>query len=330
MYRDAHEHGTRLVEFAKNRMDEEFLDRLNSALAELRFPPAPGVHLAHRLPVVYIVGVPRSGTTLLSQLLSRYLQVGYINNLIARFWRRPSVGIRLTRILIGSEGRRLIECNSRYGVTEGVVGPHEFGYFWRYWLKLDSAQSHHLSSEELARLDRDGLRSALRQEILCEFGQPVVFKNVICGFHARYLSDLHPRSLFVHVRRNPFDAAASILNSRLARYGSYSTWWSLKPSTYPSLRDLTDPAEQVARQVTDCLAEFDAELRQPGVHSVQVNFADVCQRPEEVLKRICAELLVMGAEVHQTEEPMPRFLPPDSRRLDPSLERRLRQFLSDA
>ena len=49
---------------------------------------------------IHIIGAPRSGTTLLSQLLLSYTQVGYINNLIAAFWNAPLYGIHLSKKLL--------------------------------------------------------------------------------------------------------------------------------------------------------------------------------------------------------------------------------------
>ena len=136
---DPHESGKRLPRFAKQDRDELFRDELNQAFRHIPFTTAPASLSVEQLPILYIVGVPRSGTTLLSQLVSRYCPVGYINNLIARCWLRPSVGIALSRCLFGDRAREGITFHSSYGATQEVVGPHEFGYFWRHWLPLDQA-----------------------------------------------------------------------------------------------------------------------------------------------------------------------------------------------
>ena len=46
-------------------------------------------HYSQNYPIIFIVGVPRSGTTLLSQLLIEHLDIGYINNHIAKYWMAP-------------------------------------------------------------------------------------------------------------------------------------------------------------------------------------------------------------------------------------------------
>lgn len=325
MLRDPHEQGERLGQFRKDVVQERFFEALNAALAAAPLPRRSGDMDARRLPIIYVVGVPRSGTTLLSQLLSRYLPVGYINNLAARFWRRPSVGIRLSEAVLGPDARKSIDFESSFGTTGGIAGPHEFGYFWRHWLNLDAASSHHLSVAELEHVDGEGLRQALEGEILSEFARPLVLKNVVCGFHAAFLSSIHPASLFVRVRRNGYDTAASILRARRARYGSYGNWWSSKPAAYGTLAAIKDPVRQVAGQVAACAAEFDVELSRPGVHALPVEFEDVWRRPRQVVESVCAALGRFGERLDPLPDAMPALAAPAAEPLPAEMAQELRE-----
>jgi len=87
--------------YAKEPSDEEFLRRLNEDLAERE--QALYADVGVERPVVFVVGLPRSGTTLLSQLLAYCLDAGYVTNVAARFWLAPVHGIRLSRLLAGDE-----------------------------------------------------------------------------------------------------------------------------------------------------------------------------------------------------------------------------------
>ena len=277
----------------KDPATEELLARLNDRLADAELPGPEPDPAGRELPLVYVVGVPRSGNTVLAQLLCRHLPLGYIDNLSARFWRRPSVGITLSRAVVGPWGSREIELESRYGVTSGAPGPHEFGYFWRHWLRLDQARTHHLSHDEQEALDHGGLKRALELEILQSAGTPVLLRNPICGFHARLLSKLHPLSLFVWIRRSPIDVARSILRCRMELYGSYTAWWSLKPSTWP-FSDVDGAAAEVARQVLDCQRELAEELSD-GANTLQVEYEALLQDPPAVLELVRDQLESMGA-----------------------------------
>ncbi len=279
---DPHDLEARLPEFAKDDGVERVLAAMNEALAEADLPRADALH-AEALPVVFVVGAPRSGTTLVHQLIARHLALSYIDNIVARFWTRPSVGIALSRSALGA--KRTFTLHSRHGVTEEAAGAHEFGYFWRRWLPVDESPTHHLTPALQARVDTVGLRRALREEILAPFGTGVVFKNVICGFHARLLTQVHRRSLFVHVTRDDAAVARSILASRFERYGRYDVWWSLKPSTYPLHGS---PVEQVVQQARDCRSEIAAELAHENVHSLELDYGELCADPAASLRAIAA------------------------------------------
>lgn len=327
MQPDPHECAERAAPFRKAIGEEAYFAALNAVLATAELPD--GRVAASDLPIVYIVGVPRSGTTLLSQLASRFLPLGYIDNVVARFWLRPSVGIRLSRAILGPDARAGIRLDSTHGTTEGPAGPHEFGYFWRHWLRLDRAITHKLAPNELAAVDVPGLQRVLEHEILAAFAGPVVFKNVICGLQARLLTRCHPRSLFVAIERDPLAAAASILAARQRRYGNPAVWWSLKPSSYPEIAALPDPVDQVARQVLDIRRELRAELSGPGVQALHLDYAKLCADPAAALRRIGATLDVLGwGRIDPVDAQIPSLTPSRQAQADGATLERLRSALA--
>lgn len=328
MSHDPHDPVPRLPAYAKNADDEAFLEALNEALERAPLPRVAPPIAAEVLPVLYIVGLPRSGTTLASQLVCRGLEVGYINNLIARFWRRPSVGIRMSKIVLAEELRSQIEFTSRHGVTHGLAGPHEFGYFWRKWLDLDRIETHSPPVMHLTTLDGKGFKRTLEREIVEPFALPVVFKNPICAFYASFLTSMHPRSAFIWIRRNPYAVAASILKCRHERLGSYNHWWSLKPATYPVISQLADPAEQVARQVADCTKEMASALGSGRLLCRTFDYEDICRRPAAFVQSVADLLAHMGTKaalLTQEHQPFSAMAPAA---LPEELSERLRKLVA--
>ncbi len=289
---DPHEIGERREEFKKNEENECFFEQLNLYLESFKAKKIESaVNDISQLPIIYIVGVPRSGTTLLSQLICKYLNVSYIDNIAAKFWMNPVVGMNLSESLKNKEENKLT-LNSIHGVTRDVFGPHEFGYFWRHWFLLDDAMSHKLSSVELNRLDINGFRKRL-YEILAVKNLPMVFKNVICGFQAEWLTSAHQNSIFLYMKRDIGEVCSSILKARYDRYGDYSNWWSLMPPTVDEILRINDPVEQVVRQVTDCSIEFEKELIKPYINFLEIEYNELCNSPSVVLNRIIGEISMM-------------------------------------
>lgn len=301
MFDDPHETARRLDLFKKDENLEEYFFRLNEHLegfdqGEVSSGPA--------YPLIYIVGLPRSGTTLLSQLISRYLPVGYINNVIARFWRNPVVGIRLAQALLGSEARKMIELASTHGVTTGPWGPHEFGYFWRYWLRLDASPTHKLSKKHLDGLDHTGLADTL-DRVVAAFQRPVVIKNIICGLQAEYLTKIRQNSIFVLIERNPESVAKSLLRVRKQRYGDQSVWWSLKPSTFLSIQKLTSGKAQIERQIVDGCSDFHVELSKPEVSCIRMTYEELCCDPTKCIQMVADASSALGYPLSLLDKPTP-------------------------
>lgn len=301
MLTDPHDAAERLDAFQKNKMLEHYFVELNYHLQGFDADLDP---TGSTFPIIYVVGLPRSGTTLLSQLISRYLPVGYINNLIARFWLNPVVGIRLSQAVIGPDIRQRIELSSTHGVTADPWGPHEFGYFWRHWLQLDESPTHKLPANILSRIDRQGLRLVL-DRMAGAFGAPIVFKNIICGLQAELLSELRPNSLFVLIERDPKAVAASLLRSRTERYGDASVWWSLKPSTYAEICSIESPEGQIERQIVDGARDFHQELAKSGVKSIRLTYEGLCSDPVKCLQTVGNAMASLGCPMSLLGFPPP-------------------------
>ncbi len=109
-------------EYKKDPAEEAFLERLNNILAP--YQEEDYQDLEEIYPTLHIIGAPRSGTTLMSQLISSHLNIGYINNLIAAFWQAPVYGIRLSKKLIPPGVSSSFR--SSFGRTTYIHEPHEF------------------------------------------------------------------------------------------------------------------------------------------------------------------------------------------------------------
>lgn len=196
-------------------------------------------------PIIFIVGAPRSGTTLLSQLLIARYRIGYVSNLVARFWKAPYLGLLLMQN-IREAGRSLdVDVSSDHGFTTGYEGPHEFGYFWRRW--FDYQDSHWLSDEQIAAIDAKALsqETAAMQSV---DGSPFLFKNLVCSFQVKFLARTLPSAVFVHCQREPIFVAQSLLKCRERHCNDLEEWFSVKPRAYPELRNRPYP-DQIAGQI---------------------------------------------------------------------------------
>ena len=286
---------SRVDKFRKDEADEDFLERLNDylALREKEFVRSEGPDY----PNLFIFGLPRSGTTLLAQLLFHCLDVGYINNLIARFWKAPLQGIRLSKLLL--KGHRHTSFESQYGVTPGLTDSHEFGYFWTRWL----GDGLHLKTYDRVRWQE--LRYWLRQ-IALTFDRPVLYKNVLVGMQLKGMFEICADSLFIRVVRDPVDNALSILKGREERFGDRNHWWSIRPPGYEKWLDLSY-YDQIALQVTEINKLHDAGIAENNIPVITVNYSELCGNPWKILSLFEKRLKSAGFPVKRLNPPPQTF-----------------------
>jgi hypothetical protein len=266
-------------EFAKDKEFESYLSLLNGGLYEIE--KSLYKNLEEEYPTIHIIGPARSGTTLLTQIISTYLQVGYINNLIAAFWKAPLFGIQLSKRLLGQSYQSSF--TSFFGRTSNVYEPHEFTYFWNYHLAYPDLQQR--STEHEKNIDWEMLRTVLIN-MTGMFERPVLFKSVLLGFHSARLYQALPKTCFIYIKRNYIDNALSLLKYREKMLGSVNLWVSIKPLQYQWLKD-EDIYVQVMGQILFLEFEYLEQLKNvPDANKLFVSYDEVCNEAEKTLHKV--------------------------------------------
>lgn len=267
--------------YRKDSGAEDFYLQMNDALHSQEVSLYRDQPIEH--PFIFIYGLPRSGTTLISQVIAYLLDVGYVNNLIARFWLCPVHGIRLSRGVIGEVRPPRFE--SDYARTSAPSDIHEFGYFWRHWLKKYTFEDITDAQNREQHIDWNGLRLTL-SNMQSEFDKPMVFKNILGSYHQQRIKELLGKVLFVYIQRDTLDVAVSILNARRKYYHDLNTWWSYVPPEFNRIKDL-DYWEQIAGQVYFLKRYYDRESRRhPEANLINITYEQLCSDPRAFLEMV--------------------------------------------
>ena len=233
--------------------------------------------------LVFIAYVPRSGSTILSQLLARTGCFNYISNFQARYWLAPYVGGIVER----NAAARIchdIPLESRHGLTPTVSSPNEFSYFWDHWLQLQSAETHTLDEGHWNGIDLDGLRRQIKLLGTLQ-PEPLFFKKEWLGLNAgRFLADF-PTLKILHIRRDAWDVANSIARARRKVFGSYDHWWAARPANYCQLRELPWP-EQIAGQIRGILEDTARWETAFSERFLSISYASLIENTHDVLGQI--------------------------------------------
>ena len=270
-------------EFRKDETFERIIESLNESLfqGQQNLLQDKG----HLFPTLHILGAPRSGTTLVSQILASHLPIGYINNLIAAFWKAPIYGVELSKGLLG--GGYKSSFHSNFGRTDDIREPHEFGYFWNHHLRYGSLQQ--LSESHESTIDWKQLALVLNN-MTYHFNAPIAFKSFLFGFHAAKAVEWIPKTCFVYIKRDFIDNALSILKLRQTLNGDEAEWGSIKPIQYGHLKTLS-VHEQIAGQILCMEHEYLKQLDKiPDHNKLCYYYEDLCKDPAHFLRKIGKKL----------------------------------------
>lgn len=204
---------------------------------------------------IFIIGNQRSGTTWLYQLLCAYLEVGFIDQIAARYPDEPVLGIQMSKKSLPSP----VSFSSSYGNGASSGDPHEFGWFWLRWFPWRRRELDAPEEGELDKVDWLGLRAEL-SAITHEFnGLPTVYKCAGMGFYAARVAMEIPEARFVHIHRDLDMVAVATLHARRMRHGSEQKWYGYKLPGFERLKQLP-PLDQIARQVRECQGSINDQL----------------------------------------------------------------------
>ena len=299
-----------------------------AALNDLLSSVEATVQRQHATPartLVFVIGPPRSGTTLASQIIAASGSFGFADNVVARFWKAPALGVMISRAL--SSPARDLDYQSVRGVTKGDGSPHEFGYFWSSWFDLGQ-ETHKLSDAERERVDLPGLKRALAA-MEATARKPFMFKNnTWLTFQADWLASAFPKSVFVACERDPFFVAQSLYEQRLALFDDPTRWWSVRPPSFAALCK-RDPFEQTAAQALEIAREMDRALgRVPASRIVRLPYRELCAAPRDAMAQITACCRLLGESIDAAYDRIPKsFEHTDVTRLDAASSDRLHRAI---
>ncbi|MCG8610516.1 MAG: sulfotransferase [Pseudomonadales bacterium] len=253
-------------------------------------------------PPIFIIGAPRSGSTLLFQLVTDYFDVGFLSNGHMRMWGAPGFYEYLTR---ASRKHHQSNYRSRLGQTQGEYAPNEGGpFFYRFFRR--SPQYVPLDAVNPTQME-NFTQAVGTFTAACE--RSIVFKNMHCALRLRPLAQALPNALFLVINRSLLDNSQSLLAARMKTYGNYETWWSMEPPSFETIKNL--PAEeQVVRQILDIQRLIDEDKQAIGADRfLELHYETVTQNPAATMHQIEAFLNEHNTGIHLRDITLPNSFP---------------------
>jgi len=226
---------------------------------------------------VWIVGAPRSGTTLMYQLMCFSFHSAYLTNRVASRYRIAQLSRKWERQFAG---KPVIpqSFQSSYGNTVHPNDPHEGGQFFYQFFTNDEVPT--FKSEKHQQEFRKIISRISRPEPL------FVSKNTIHSLRIPLLTEAFPKSRFIWVDRDPVAAAWSVYSKRQKIDGQ---WFGITPPGWKnqSKRPLE---EQCLWQIQSTNAIIEEHLLSSASQYIRISYEEICSDPADTLQTIGEKL----------------------------------------
>ncbi|MFO7863908.1 MAG: sulfotransferase [Salinivirgaceae bacterium] len=231
---------------------------------------------------VFIVGAPRSGTTLLYQLLTQAWYFAYFSEYAANI---PWAPVMITEKSLDQFDSDNEGFNSNYGHPEGIFAPGEAGRFWNRWFPTEKnhgynyVDQHFLSTVQIRVIYQT--IAHLEQLI----GAPFINKNVKNCVRIRALNHIFPHALFIYIERDLKENAASLLQMRKKKVGDVNKWLGVMPKEINFLKQL-DGYEQIIAQLHFLKKNITEDLKALNCSYLHVQYEELCNEPNMIIKQL--------------------------------------------
>lgn len=265
-------------------------------------------------PHIFILGAPRSGTSLFYELMITRFRLAYFTNLAHRFYKTPLAATKLGQAFVS---RHRPAFQSDYGHISGWAAPNEGGWIWQRWLEDGPWTDERMMPD----LPVDKIRATLAGMSNLSKA-PFINKNVMHSNRVRLLDALFPGCLFLEVQRNAKDTARSIIRAQRRNKGpmrDQEEWWSVRPSNAGGNTDI----ERACRQVIGVARDIERDCTHVGAHRhVRIDYKALCANPDSALTKVAQFLTDRGVSVSPlAQDPIPaRFTLRASKALSPEEE----------
>ncbi len=267
---------------------------LNDILTELKLHLNPVQHnlekeyTNNKYPLGFIIGNPRSGTTLLLQYLASLKCFSYPTNFLARFSYAPHIGALAQQMVFNNEfdplgefesSNNKILFNSFLGKSKGALAPNEFQHFFRNY--TNTYFPEYLPNNKVSKIDFNSIFKGLIS-IESVFNKPFVTKALMFQYNLIPFFEAIPNSIFLHIKREPIFIMQSIYLARLEYYNNINEWWSVKPKEYTTLKEM-DIYNQIAGQVYYTNLHIEQQLNKiPEDNKFVIYYEDFCSNPSKI------------------------------------------------
>ena len=246
---------------------------------------------------VFIIGTPRSGSTLLYQSMVSYFDFGYFNNFHHKKYCSPSFAELNKRTLKHKYNSNF---TSSYGTIEGEYSPSEN---WNFWYRFFRKTPQYVQINEIDKWDLKRFKLAINS-FLYVTKKHLLIKNLPCVTRIQPIINVFPRAYWIVIHRNILDNALSIAKMRVELNKDINKWYSVQPKGYEKFCN-SNYQEQIFKQIELINNTIITDLSWNKKHVSLIKYEDFCSNPKVILDKLNDKFDKIGINILKNKNDLP-------------------------
>jgi len=239
----------------------------------------PKKKAARDVPVVFVVGIHRTGSTLVAQFLADTFPFFPIGNFSTLFRKSSFIPYRLATPFLRQGSKK--HYRNYYGISTGLYAIGDAYEFWDQWFGKDhytaAGMSDHRKAENLKQ-------HFINIHQACK--RPLITKNNRNSLMIEDLYRLFPKAFFIVVERDALSVIRSTIQASRDFFGM-GDLWGLLPDESFNPNDFENLQEAATVQYLELNRKIEFQLANlPPEAYIKISYGEFCRNPETIQQKI--------------------------------------------
>jgi len=233
------------------------------------------------VPLIIVVGIHRTGSTLISQVLSDHFPVAPLGNIFTLLPQSKCLLQYLGKYTYRNKSAGSTQYRNYYGISPNLFSIGDAYPVWDQWFGND----HYHKPDPVRQKQLDEMKDyfSWMHKI---WGIPLLVKNNRNSLLITELAETFPNAIFVLVERNPADTIRSTIQASKDFFGNDGFVWGLKPTKDFDISQYRTTLDAYCHQFLELEQLINKQLESVNDNQVlRVKYEEFCDNPDRFLDR---------------------------------------------
>jgi hypothetical protein len=235
------------------------------------------------VPVIFVVGIQRTGSTLISQFIENTFPFFPLGNSHAVF-RQSDYYIH--RCLAKQYHPSRNSYQNYYGIARGFFSVGDCYEVWDRWF----GKNHYIIPDDIPENKLISMKACF-SGLYGAAHRPILTKNNRNSLMISLFNKVFPRSFFVIVRRDPIPVIRSTLKASIDFFGHHDLLWGLYPDREfdtGNYENIVEAATVQYLRLDKLMAEQIGQLDESDY--IEIDYDDFCAEPQRFQIRLAEKI----------------------------------------